>query len=166
MDGFHKMRRGDRAIDDFSEILDVLRRADTIRLGLNGDPYPYVVPLSFGFEVIDDAAGSIAVYAHGAVEGFKHELIARDNHVCVEADILHRYVDYGEGDTKSLTAEYESVIGFGAAEAVTGAEAEKGLGLLLDHCGYPNLQFDKAVMDITKIYKFALTAVTGKRRSL
>lgn len=43
------MRRSDREITDFNEIVDVLRRADTIRLGLHDDPYPYVVPLSFGF---------------------------------------------------------------------------------------------------------------------
>lgn len=30
------MRRADREIKDFSEITDILRRADTIRLGFEG----------------------------------------------------------------------------------------------------------------------------------
>jgi len=157
------MRRRDREITEFSEILDVLRRADTIRLGLHGDPYPYVVPLSFGYEAVDV---NIVIYVHGAAEGLKHDLIARDNRVCVEADILHGYADYGDGDGRSVTAEFESVIGFGTAEAVTGEEAEKGIDLLLEHCGYPDFAYDKTALDAMVIYKFTLTSVTGKRRSL
>ena len=163
---FRKMRRSDREITNFREIADVLRRADTIRLGLNGDPYPYVAPLSFGFEIIDGAAGCIAIYVHGATEGFKHDLIARDNRVCVEAGIFHRYAEYMAGGAPMLTAEYECVIGFGSAETVTGAEAEKGVGLILEHCGYPGFQYDKTALDAMRVYKFTLTSVTGKRRSL
>lgn len=166
MADYYKMRNSDREITDFTEILDVLRRADTIRLGLNGDPYPYVVPLSFGFEAPGGCADScpLAVYVHGAAEGLKHDLIARDNRVCVEAGIFHRYVSYGEGDGASVTTEYESVIGFGTAAAVTGAEAEKGMELMLEHCGYPGFKYNKELLGVTRIYKFSLTSVTGKRR--
>lgn len=101
------------------EITDILRRTETIRLGLNGNPYPYVVPLSFGYEVKD---GKIIIYVHGATESFKHELLVKDNHVCVEADIFHRYAH----TEQSVTTEYESVIGFGKAETFTNEEAVKG----------------------------------------
>ena len=165
------MRRRDREITDFDEILDVLRRADTIRLGLNGEPYPYVVPLSFGFEAQpqrnaheDAASGRVSIFVHGAADGRKHELIARDNRVCVEAGIFHRYVKYGEGEGSSITTEYESVIGYGYAEAVTGGEAARGMTLLLEHCGYPGFEYDMPAPEAMRMYKINLTRVTGKRR--
>ncbi|MDR0325294.1 MAG: pyridoxamine 5'-phosphate oxidase family protein [Oscillospiraceae bacterium] len=151
------MRRADREIKDFDEIIDVLRRAESIRLGINGDPFPYVVPLSFGFEVRD---GKVTVYFHGAKEGFKHELLAKNNAVCVEADIFHRYARSENG----LTTEYESVIGFGRAIVAEEEDAAHGMDLLLEHCGYPGFAYDRAVLKIMRVYKIELLSITGKRR--
>jgi nitroimidazol reductase NimA-like FMN-containing flavoprotein (pyridoxamine 5'-phosphate oxidase superfamily) len=151
------MRRSDREITDFDEIIDVLRRADTIRLGLHDEPYPYIVPLSFGLEVAD---GKIALYFHGAKEGLKHDLIAKNPHVCVEADIFHSYVE----TAKSVTTEYESVIGFGVCERIIGFDDARGLDTLLTHCGFDGFAYDRAVLDVTAVYRVALERVTGKRR--
>jgi len=149
------MRRTDREVTDFDGVIDILRRADTIRLGLHGEPYPYVVPLSFGFEAED---GGITLYFHGAKEGLKHELIRRDPHVCVEADIFHRYVQTPGG----VTTQYESFIGFGRAECATGREAARGLDLLLEHCGFGGYVYDMTALDVTWVYKVALDSFTGK----
>ena len=67
-------------------------RCDTIRLGLNNGEYPYVVPVSFGFEVSE---GRIVIYIHGARDGLKRQLIAANGKVCVEADLFNGYT----GDT-------------------------------------------------------------------
>jgi len=150
------MRRKDREIKNHDEILDILQRADTIRLGINGDPFPYVVPLSFGFEYCE---GEIRLYFHGAREGFKHTLLARNNHVCIEADILHRY----EETESSLTAKYESVIGFGTAEVVQGEEAVHGMDLMCSHCGYHGFTYPLDDLEFTKIYKITLSSITGKK---
>jgi len=153
------MRRSDREVTGFTQIIDILQRVDTIRLGLHDEPYPYVVPLSFGFEARDR---KITLYFHGATEGLKHNLIEKNPLVCVEADILHRYTAVGN----NVTAEYESFIGFGKAERVTDDEAVKGLDLLLSHCGYDGFDYDRSVLDITWIYKIKLDSFTGKRRFL
>lgn len=151
------MRKSDREITDLAEIIDVLHRSDTIRLGLHSRPYPYVVPLSFGFETVDD---KIIIYFHGATEGFKHDLIQENPFVCVETDIFHRYAETANG----ITTEYESFIGFGEAERITGTNAVKGLDLLLAHCGYDGFVYDHAVLDIIWIYRIKLDSFTGKRR--
>jgi nitroimidazol reductase NimA-like FMN-containing flavoprotein (pyridoxamine 5'-phosphate oxidase superfamily) len=153
------MRRSDREVTDFHEITDILWRCDTIRLGLHDEPYPYVVPLSFGMEAAD---GKITLYFHGATEGQKHDLIRANPHVCVEASIFHRYAATGA----SATTEYESVIGFGKAELVSGEEAIKGLDLLLTHCGFDGLAYDHRVLARTAVYKVALDTFTGKRRDV
>jgi len=151
------MRRADREITDFNEIVDVLERADTIRLAMHDEPYPYIVPLSYGFEVSD---GRVIIYFHGAKEGLKHELIAKNSCVCVEADIFHGYKEV----PKSVTTEYESVIGFGTAELVSGDAAAHGIDLLLTHCGFDGFTYDRAVLGIVSVYKVTLESVTGKRR--
>ena len=147
------MRRKDREVTGFTDITDILRRADTIRLGLHNEPYPYIVPLSFGFE---DVEGKITIYFHGAMEGLKHDLIAKNNNVCVEADIFHRYAD--------VSTVYESVIAFGKAERVMGGEAARGVDLLLEHCGYAGYEYDRKELDITWVYKIELESFSGKRR--
>ena len=151
------MRRTDREINSFEEIVDVLRRANTIRLGLKAEPYPYVVPLSFGLEAGD---GKICLYFHGASEGFKHELIAKNPLVCAEADIFHAYEETPNG---GVTTRYESVIGFGKAELVSGGEAAKGMDLILAHCGYEGFEYDCTALERTWIYKITLASFSGKR---
>jgi len=151
------VRRSDREIKNRDEILDVLQRADTIRLGINGDPFPYVVPLSFGLE---DCGGEIHLYIHGAKEGFKHTLLDQNNRVCVDASIFHEYIETETG----LSAKYESVIGFGTAEVVVGEEAVKGLDLICSHCGYDGYEYDVSGLEFMRIYRITLSAVTGKRR--
>ena len=153
------MRRSDREIKEFDGIVDVLSRCDTIRLGLNGSPFPYVVPLSFGYEAAD---GVITVYFHGAVAGLKHELIEADPHVCVEADICGGFARTG----KSVTTCYESVIGFGKISEIDGAEAAHAMDLLLSHCGYGDFIFDSAIYKVMRVYKVVLNSVTGKRRTV
>ena len=40
------MRRKDREITDMETMLDILRRCDTVRIGMRGEEFPYVVPVS------------------------------------------------------------------------------------------------------------------------
>lgn len=150
------MRRSDREITDFSEIVDVLNRCDTIHLGIHGNDYPYVVPLSFGYEIID---GKLVLYIHGAKVGIKHELLAQNNHVCVEGSVFHRFVPVED----SATTEYESIIGFGIAETIVDDEAIHGLELIMDHCGMGHIVFDRRVASVTLVYKITLESITGKR---
>lgn len=156
-----KMRRANKEVKSWNEIVDIIRRSETIRLGIHSHPFPYVVPLSFGFEEND---GTICIYVHGAAEGFKHMLLKENNYVCVEADILYRYVQSEAKSGSVLTADYESVIGFGVAELVFGDEAKKGLDLICSHCGYDGFECNAAVLSHMNIYKIVLQTITGKRR--
>lgn len=100
------MRKSDREITDPAQILAIVKGSQTVRLGLFARDYPYIVPLSFGYEERD---GVLTVYFHCAKEGKKVDLIARDERVCLEWDALAGYVETGH----SVTADYESVIAFG-----------------------------------------------------
>ncbi|MDR0523982.1 MAG: pyridoxamine 5'-phosphate oxidase family protein [Candidatus Methanoplasma sp.] len=143
------------------EIADILRRADAVRLGLRGDEHPYVVPMSFGMEA---TGGRIAIYVHGAKEGLKSDLIARDPRVCIEADIFHGNIETAGGGRRGVSTVYESVIGFGECERVHGAEAARGLGLILAHSGFEGFDYDRGAAESAAVWKISLDRVSGKRR--
>ena len=44
------MRRADREITNFDELIAVMRGCDVCRLALHDEPYPYILPLNFGLE--------------------------------------------------------------------------------------------------------------------
>lgn len=151
------MLRSNREITDKAEIIDVLRRCDTIRIGLYGDDFPYVVPVSFGVKVNDDIA---AIYFHGAVRGYKTELLAKNPKVCIEGDIFYKVEPWDHG----ITARYESVIGFGDAEAVSGEEKVIGLKAILEHYNFPNYPIEQCKgLEATAVYKITVLQITGKR---
>lgn len=152
------MRKSDREIRDYNEILRLLDECQTIRLALHDEPYPYVVPLSYGWEERD---GKLFVYFHCAKEGKKLDLIEKNGNVYFEADCLAGYKSTGRG----VTADYRSLIAFGKAERVYGEELVRGLELLLKHChieGYSAREC--AAMDITAVVRITVDGITGKRR--
>ena len=152
------MRKANREITDFQEKIALLERCDTIRLGILDDDAPYIVPVSFGYEVTGE---TVSVYFHGAVAGRKFELLKKHPRVCVEADVCNGFVDNGEG---GATCDYESLIGWGNAELLEGEEAKKGVRLLMEHCGFADYPCGDEVMKITAVHRITLDALTGKRR--
>lgn len=152
------MRKSDREIKDFGEICALLERCQTMRLAMYDDDYPYIVPLSYGFEGIN---GKITLYFHCAKEGKKADLLRRNGRICVETDVLNGYTDTGH----SVTADYESFIGFGRACEVHGDELVHGLELLLEHCnihGYSARECAERVN--VSVWAIELDGFTGKKR--
>ncbi len=154
------MRKAGREIRKFDELVELLSRCDTIRLGINDAQAPYIVPLSFGYEV---AEGKIAVYFHGAKAGRKAELLRALPRVCIEADLCHGFVENGRGN---YTCDYESIIGYGNIELLEGEEAERGIRLLLEHCGIFVEACPANAMAVTAVHRVVLDEISGKRRNL
>ncbi len=151
------MRRKDREITSTEEIINILQRSNTIRIAMNGDKYPYVVPVSFGMEVADEKP---ILYFHCAKQGLKTEYIEKNPNVCVEADTFFMVQKTEHG----ITTRYESVIGFGTCEEVKAQEEIiKGLQLILAHydqTDYP-LERCKGTANV-KMYKIMLEEFSGK----
>lgn len=154
-----RMRRSDREIKDFGDIVGVMERCDVCRLALNDGGYPYILPLNFGMEV---TGGRITLYFHGASEGKKYELMKRDNRAGFEMDCSHRLVL--DEDNCSCTMEYESVMGRGVLEMVPEEEKYEALRILMKHYRQEDFPFNKAVMPRTNVFKLTVEEVTGKAR--
>ena len=156
--GDANMRRKDREIRDVQTIFDMLIRCDTIRIGFHGEPYPYIVPVSFGAEMEGDRP---AIYFHCARQGMKLDLLAENPHVCVEGDTFIRTEPTDHG----ITTRYESVIGFGVCRLLADEEEIlRGLKLLTEHYGYHNYSLERC-RGVKNVFvgKIALDEITGKR---
>lgn len=157
------MRRSDREIKEFAEIVQVMECCDVCRLSLNDTDrgYPYILPLNFGIQVEN---GQIMLYFHGASQGRKYELIAQDSRASFEMDCAHKLVcDQEKG---SCTMEYESVIGQGIIEQVSDAEKLDALQCLMRHYHQEAFSWDRSVIPQTTVLRLRVEQVTGKRRKV
>lgn len=153
------MRRSDREIKDINEMIRVIERCDVCRLALNDEGYPYILPLNFGMRIED---GQIVLYFHGANEGKKYELIAKDNRASFEMDCLHGLItDTSNGN---CTMNYECVIGRGRIQMIPDEEKYDALCVLMKHYHKEDFDFNKAVMPQTTVFKLVVEDISGKRR--
>ena len=152
------MRRNDREVRDIDEIFDILCRCDTIRIAMQGEDGPYIVPVSFGAE---RAGERVVVYFHCAREGKKVDMIRACPRVAVEADRFIRIemTDHG------VTTRYESVVGRGTCEfPEDGDEIVHGLRVLLEHYGYLDYDLCRCrPVSSLRVGRIVLDEITGKR---
>ena len=122
------MRRRDREVVQPEKMDEIIECCEVLRLGLNADDGPYIVPLNFGY-----APGSPAkFYFHGAKEGRKAEMIGSGCKAGFELDTGHR-LGSAELGCKH-TYFYRSVVGTGLVEPVTDLEEKKrALSLIMAH---------------------------------
>ena len=153
------MRRKDREITNKEDLIKVMEKCDVCRIALNHDGYPYILPLNFGMAVRED---KVELYFHGALEGMKYELMARDNRAGFEMDCGHRLVM--EEDKGSCGMEYESVIGRGHMEMVPDSEKYEALCILMRHYHQEDFPFNQAAMPQTTVFKLVVESMEGKAR--
>ncbi|MDR0435286.1 MAG: pyridoxamine 5'-phosphate oxidase family protein [Propionibacteriaceae bacterium] len=159
----YQLRRADRAVTDMTEIAAILGRCEIGHLGLATPDGPYVVPLHFGFEVVDDT--TVNIYFHCAPAGRKLDAIAADPNVCFEVSSYLELI--GEnGPVCMLGAAYESVIGFGTASVLV-AEADRrhGTSLLVERYAPGRaVELPPQLGRGVQVVRVTLAEVTGKRR--
>lgn len=155
------MRRRDREITDFQEMVEVMERCDVCRLALNAAEVPYILPLNFGMEM---EKGRVVLYFHGAKEGTKYELIARDNRASFEMDCGHRLILDDEKRTCSMT--YESVVGRGLIESVPDRDKMRALKLIMAHYRQEDFAFPEETAAATEVFRLVVSGMTGKRRGI
>lgn len=152
------MRRIDREVKDTFEITEIMSRCEVVRLALNTQTVPYILPVNFGME-----PDGMTLYIHGAAQGTKYDLIAADNRASFEMDCCHGLV-LDEMD-HSCSMDYESVIGWGIIEELTD-ETEKlhALRCLMGHYHAQDFPVDLSPMKRTQILRLCIQERTAKRR--
>ena len=156
------MRRKDREITDFDEMINIMKKCDACTIALNDEKtgFPYIVPLNFGLDVEDER---VYLYFHGAMKGKKLDLIKKDNRATFEMDCEHNFILYEE--RMSCTMGFASVIGHGTIEIVPDEEKYEALKILMRQYHSEDFQFDTRMMSVTTVLKMTVTDMIGKRRN-
>lgn len=72
------MRRKNREITDFDEMMKIIAKCDTCRVAMFDETFPYIVPFNFGTDLEDD---QLYLYFHGAKIGKKIDLMRKNKNV-------------------------------------------------------------------------------------
>ena len=154
------MRRKDREITDFNEIIDIIKHCDVCRIAMHDDEYPYMVPMNFGLDIVD---GQIYLYFHCAKDGKKVELLRKNPKVMFEMDCEHIFILYEE--RMSCTMGYKSVMGYGIMEFVEENDKLKALQILMRQYHAEEFKFNTNMIAVTEVLRLKVTSMTGKYRN-
>jgi len=149
------MRRKDKEITDPEELEEILSKTKVCRVAFRGEEFPYLVPLNYGYK-------DRCLYIHSAREGYKIDLLRKEEKVCFQVDVD---VKMGDGRNPCDTGmRYRSVIGFGMARLVSDpAEKLKALEILIEQClgrGYALKPGSESDVEVIRI---EIVRMTGKK---
>lgn len=155
------MRRKDREVTHLDEIKEILKSCKTCHVAMVDEGKPYVIPLSFGYEMIDD---ELSLYFHCAKEGRKIDILHRNNSVCFEMCCEGEPINAHKTPCNS-GFYFASVIGYGKVEFITDInEKIKALTLLVKHQAGIDAQFTERQAEAVCILKIVSNDFTGKRK--
>ena len=156
------MRRQDRKVTDIDEIKGILNSTRIIHLGMMDGDYPYVVPLHFGYEFIDEV---LYIYVHGHHVGKKFDLIKANSHVFIEIDGSDEALVSGGDIPCKYSSVYSSVMGRGEAALLkTTDEKSHGLQVLMKHQTSREFAFTEAMVSSVEVVQIKVVDYTAKRR--
>ncbi len=153
------MRRKDREITEKNKIYEIIDNCYCCRIGFYDNGEIYIVPLNFGYEVINH---TITIYFHGAKAGRKIDLIHKVDNVGFEMDTNHHLT---EGVTAcKYSASFQSIIGNGKISIVEDRdEKEKGLQIIMYHNTKKNdWTFNDTMVESVCVFKIVVNKISCK----
>ena len=122
------MRRADREITDFNEILSIINDCKVIHLAMMDDTEPYLLPLNFGYSFEN---GTFSFFCHSAREGRKLDILRKNPIVAFEMDCRGALDEHDAACRCGYF--FASVTGVGHAEFLDGEEKLAALTALMRH---------------------------------
>lgn len=159
------MRRKDREVTDFNQILKMIDHCEVLRLGLSDGDFPYIVPVNFSYEA-DAETKQICFYIHGAMAGRKYELLQKNPKCSFEMDTQLK-IDYLY-DCHDITTRYECVMGTAEAEEIPDSEKEKIMQekLLSRWEEAKTFPWNRASLKRCAMFRIVVKTISGKMNPL
>lgn len=153
------MRRKDREITDRTKIEAIMDRCSVCRIGFYDEGEIYIVPLNFGH--VKEGEKDV-LYFHGAKEGRKIDLAAKEPKVGFEMDGV--YVLQQAEEACSFSAQYESIIGTGRLCLVEDpAEKRRGFtAIMKQSTGREDWNFPDAAIARTAVLRLDVETLSCK----
>ena len=156
------MRRKDREVTELADIREIIELCRTCHVAMVDRDMPYVLPLSFGYELTDNA---LTLYFHSAKEGRKLDILRKNNRVCFEM------CDEGEPIFAAQTPcnsgyYFSSVHGFGEAGFIEQPQEKcRALSLIMERQVGLKIDFTAQKASTVCVYKIVSRDFTAKRKT-
>lgn len=156
------MTRREREITNVEEIRAILDKCKVAHIGLTDGDQPYIVPMNYGYIY---EAGRLILYLHGALTGYKYEVIEKNPKVCFEMEC--DVVPFSGKTACQYGTTYSSIIGKGIAKIVTDVEEKiESLAVLMKTQTGKDFIFNEQLVSIVNVIRIDVTDFTAKRRPL
>ncbi|MCI9666163.1 MAG: hypothetical protein HFF13_02735 [Angelakisella sp.] len=150
MIGSVPMRKFESQVHDRGMIAAMLEMIPIVHVGLHDGDWPYVVPMSFGYEVTEEA---LRVYLHCAREGHKVELWRKDPRVSLTFSIFQNRPNQ---PYRGSIHDYRSVMANGVIRQLergkSGGLHGRGVQAILRHNGRRPNQFSVPHYQFMDVY--------------
>jgi len=157
------MRRKDRQITDETAIRTILDKAQVLHLAMIDGDRPYVVPLHYGYSLID---GRLTLYLHSAKEGRKLDVLQKNGRVAFVLETDVSSISGGEIPCK-YGAAYASVMGEGKAVFLTDpAKKAAGLQILMKIQTGHEFTITEAMTESVAVLRVDVETYSAKSRPL
>ena len=149
------MRRTDKEVKDPGILEEIITSATVLRLAMFDEPYPYLVPVSFGYR-------DGVFFFHSAPEGRKIELLKRNNRVGFEVEVESGVI---AGPTPcKWSVAYASVIGTGRTFFIEDQQEKwQALELIFRHYSREPFEVPLSALDRVALIRIEVTDMTGKK---
>ena len=153
------MRRKDREVTGFSEIMKIVEQCEIVRLGLSDGDYPYIVPMNFAYEVKGE---QLYLYVHGAMAGRRYELLTQ-NPVCSFEMDKPLYMDCIT-EMKDVTMRYLSVMGKATVTFLEGEDKKRAVDevIMARHEETKHFTYNESALPRTAVLKLTVTEISAK----
>ena len=154
---YHEPRR----VTDRAMLCDMLDLSCCCTLALHDEPWPYIVPMNFGYEW-EEGSDTPTFYLHMATRGHRLSLIEKDPHVALNVSVF--YDRHGKKAYRNENHDYRSVNAFGIISEITNEEeAIHALGRICVQSGRPNIvRIPSGERVRMRLFKVEADIVTGK----
>ena len=156
------MTRRERQLFEINEIIKILDKSKVLHLGLVDGDEPYVVPMNYGYTLVD---GKLTLYLHGARRGRKIDVLRENPKVffemCCDITPFEGEVACKYGIT------YASIMGRGIATLVEDVEEKKkALSVLMKTQTDKDFSFEDKLTTVVSIIRIDTLEFTAKKRPL
>lgn len=156
------MRRKDREVSDIAGKEEIIKMCKTCYTAMVDGNNPYVIPLSFGYEIEGEV---LTLYFHSAKEGKKLDILHQNSSVCFTMALEGEAINAEKTPCKS-GYYYSSIVGKGNVEFVNDSEEKcKALTLLMKHQANLDITFQPAQAESVCVFKVVTAEFSGKRKS-
>lgn len=154
------MTRRELEITEPQKIIEILDKSKVLHLGLVDDGMPYIVPMNYGYTMEE---GKLTIYLHGAVKGYKMDVIRKNPICCFEMECE---VQSFEGTIPcTYGTSYYSLMGRGEITIVEDvAEKIKAMSILMKTQTGKDFEFNDRLVSIVSVMRIDASVYTAKHR--